>query len=59
MKHLKKLFMEEEGVTMVEYGLLIVAIAFLVYAGATVFGTQLGAFFSRLGTALAGETPTL
>ena len=53
MKLLKRLFREEEGVTMVEYGLLVVAIAFLVYGGAVLFGEGLAEFFEDLGNALS------
>ena len=52
MKLLKRLFREEEGVTMVEYALMIVGVALIVIVGAQTFGGGLKAFFEKLATAL-------
>jgi pilus assembly protein Flp/PilA len=39
---------EDEGATMVEYGLIVAAIALVVYGGAQLFGNALSTFFSNL-----------
>lgn len=39
---------DDEGATMVEYGLIVAAIAIVVFAGAQVFGTTLSTFFGTL-----------
>ena len=39
---------QDEGATMVEYGLIVAAIALVVVLGARVFGTALSTFFSNL-----------
>ena len=57
MKLLKRLFQEEEGVTMVEYALMIVGVALVVIIGANVFGQGLSEFFVSLGNAVAGWQP--
>jgi pilus assembly protein Flp/PilA len=48
----KTLVRSEEGATMVEYGLLIAAIALVVVAGAQVFGTSLSGFFNAAAGSL-------
>ena len=48
MKLLKRLFREEEGVTMVEYGILVAVIALVVMVGAGIFGDALNAAFQSL-----------
>ena len=42
----------EEGATMVEYGLLVALIAVVVAVAATVLGTQIAALFTRVSTSL-------
>ena len=39
---------EDEGATMVEYGLIVVAIALVVVLGARTFGNALSTFFTGL-----------
>jgi Flp pilus assembly pilin Flp len=39
---------EDEGATMVEYGLIVSSIALIAVVGATVFGHALSGFFSGL-----------
>ena len=43
---------EDRGATMVEYGLIVAAIALVVVVGATVFGSALSDFFSGLADRL-------
>ena len=39
---------DDEGATMVEYGLIVGAIALIAVVGATFFGNELSAFFDDL-----------
>jgi pilus assembly protein Flp/PilA len=48
----KRFVREEEGVTMVEYGLIAALIAVVCIAAVTVVGTQLRATFTTIGTSL-------
>lgn len=48
----KRFVREEEGVTMVEYGLIAALIAVVCIAAVTVVGTQLRTTFTAIGTAL-------
>jgi pilus assembly protein Flp/PilA len=50
-------FADDEGATATEYGLLVAFIAFMIIIGVTAFGTQLGAFFTRLSTTVSGWSP--
>jgi pilus assembly protein Flp/PilA len=43
---------DDEGATMVEYGLIVAAIALVVVVGATVFGDALSSFFEDLADKL-------
>ncbi len=43
---------EDQGATMVEYGLIVSVIALVVVVGATVFGNALSTFFSDLAGSL-------
>ena len=54
MKLFKRLFREEEGANLVEYALLVAFIALVVIAGATLFGTQLNAWFADLANQVPG-----
>lgn len=45
---LKTMIRDEEGATMVEYGLLIALIALVAIAGVTVLGTNLNSLFSTV-----------
>lgn len=44
----------ESGATAIEYGLIAAGIGLVVYAAATVLGTELTGLFSRIGAALRG-----
>jgi pilus assembly protein Flp/PilA len=48
----QRLRLDDRGVTMVEYGLLVAVIALVAVVGATVFGNDLSTFFSNLGAKL-------
>lgn len=48
----KTFFAEEEGVTMVEYGLIAALIAVVCVAAVQVVGTQLNAVFTKIGNCL-------
>ena len=54
MKLLKRLFREEDGATMVEYGLLVALIAIAVIVTVTLIGRQLNVLFARVAEALTG-----
>jgi Flp pilus assembly pilin Flp len=42
----------DEGATMVEYGLIVAAIALVAVVGAAAFGDELSTFFDDLGNSL-------
>jgi pilus assembly protein Flp/PilA len=44
---------DEDGATVIEYGLLVALIALAIVLAATAIGTQLGSFFERLASCLA------
>ena len=48
----KNRFESEKGATATEYSLLIAFVAFAIIAGATLFGTALGDWFTKLGDAV-------
>jgi pilus assembly protein Flp/PilA len=43
---------DEEGATMVEYGLLVALIALVAIVGVTLLGTQLSALFTTVSTSV-------
>ena len=49
---LKRFVKEEEGATMVEYGLMVALIAVVCIVAVTAIGTKLAAKFTTVGTAL-------
>ena len=49
---LKAMVRDEEGATMVEYGLLLALIALVALAGVQLVGTNLSALFNSIGTSL-------
>lgn len=49
---LKAMVRDEEGATMVEYGLLLALIALVALAGVQLVGTNLSALFNSVGTSL-------
>lgn len=53
MELLKRLWNDEEGQGMVEYGLIIALIAVVVIAAVTLIGTNLDAIFDYIGGKLA------
>ncbi|RUL49576.1 Flp family type IVb pilin [Lysinibacillus antri] len=48
MEQLKRLVMEEEGATMVEYGLIVALIAVVAMVGAKTLGTAVHTLFNGL-----------
>ncbi|MGH1419972.1 MAG: Flp family type IVb pilin [Hyphomicrobiaceae bacterium] len=59
MKNVVSRFVKDEsGATAIEYGLLAALIAVVASAGMAIVGTQLDAFFGRIGTFLTGQTVT-
>jgi pilus assembly protein Flp/PilA len=48
MSRVPSLLRDEEGATMVEYGLMIALIAAVCIAAVTLIGTQLSAFFTNI-----------
>ena len=52
LQGIKRFVRDEEGVTMVEYGLIAALIAVVCLAAVTVIGTQLNITFGKIGTAL-------
>jgi pilus assembly protein Flp/PilA len=49
----KQFVAAEEGVTMIEYGLLAALIAVVCIAAITIVGTQLNILFTKIGTTLS------
>jgi len=54
----KKFVREEEGPTMVEYGLMVALVAIVAIAGATVLGVEVNAIFDRIGGILNTQAVT-
>jgi pilus assembly protein Flp/PilA len=57
MNSIKRFVREEEGVTMVEYGLLAALIAVVCIAAIKVIGVELDKVFDLIGTELGNATP--
>ena len=53
MDRIKSFIEDEDGVTMIEYGLLAALIAVVCIAAITIVGTQLNILFTAIGTALS------
>jgi pilus assembly protein Flp/PilA len=53
-----KFLSDEEGVTMIEYGLIAALIALAVVATVVTVGTQLNTLFARIKNCIAGLTNT-
>jgi pilus assembly protein Flp/PilA len=49
---LKSMIRDEEGATMVEYGLLVALIALVALGAVTIVGTKLSALFTSVGNSL-------
>jgi len=58
MKTLARLFKDESGQTMVEYGLLIALISIAVIAVLVLLGPRIAGFFQAVDDQLAASTPT-
>jgi pilus assembly protein Flp/PilA len=56
-KLLSRLTRQEEGATMVEYGLLVALIACACIVAVTLVGTDLAAMFNAVAGKIAGATP--
>ena len=56
MKLLKRLFHEEEGVTLIEYGLIAALVAVVVIAALTFLGDALVGIFNQVTGELGGAT---
>ena len=54
---IKRFLQDEEGVTMVEYGLLAALIAVVCIAAIRVIGVNLDLVFDAIGNALIGAVP--
>ncbi|MBM7661639.1 pilus assembly protein Flp/PilA [Bacillus mesophilus] len=50
---LKRLVVEEEGATMVEYGLIVALIAVVAAVGAGFLGEKVNGLFNKVGTQLS------
>ena len=59
MKLLQRLWKEESGQGLVEYGLLIVLIIVVAVAALTVFGDQIEALFGGIGTKIQNAETTV
>jgi len=57
MKTLNRLFRDESGQTMVEYGLLIALISIAVIAVLVLLGPRIAGFFQAVDNQLAASTP--
>ena len=53
MDRIKSFIKDEDGVTMIEYGLLAALIAVVCIAAITIVGTQLNILFTKIGTELS------
>ena len=54
VKHLKKMMREEDGATMIEYGLLAALISVVAIAAITTVGTRVNTSFQTVRDALPG-----
>jgi pilus assembly protein Flp/PilA len=52
MYHIKALIRDEEGATMVEYGLLVALIALVALGAVQVVGSNLSTLFTNVGSSL-------
>ena len=55
-KFVTKFLKDESGATAIEYGLIAALIAVVIIGGATTLGTNVGAAFNKVGTAVANGT---
>jgi Flp pilus assembly pilin Flp len=54
MNALRRFLREEEGISSLEYALLAVVVALVIWVGAKVFGQAVSDLFTRIGGALDG-----
>ncbi|HUE70042.1 MAG TPA: Flp family type IVb pilin [Pirellulaceae bacterium] len=54
MKSMMKFLRQEEGATMVEYGLMVALIAVVCIAAVTLIGGNLNTVFNTIATAIGG-----
>jgi pilus assembly protein Flp/PilA len=52
MSHIKALIRDEEGATMVEYGLLVALIALVALGAVQIVGSNLSTLFTNVGSSL-------
>ncbi len=57
MNALLRFVREEEGISSLEYALLAVVVALVIWVGAKAFGTAVSDLFQRIADALDGVNP--
>lgn len=57
MTKVMRFFRDEEGISSLEYALLAVVVALVIWVGARTFGTSVSNLFDRIATALDGVNP--
>jgi Flp pilus assembly pilin Flp len=55
---LKRMWSDESGQGLPEYALLVSAVVMMVVAATGLFGTQVQALFTQIGTYITGHGPT-
>lgn len=53
---LQRFFLEEDGVTAIEYGLIAALIAVVIIVAAALVGTRLTCVFNRIASCMVGPT---
>jgi pilus assembly protein Flp/PilA len=53
-KMIKQFWNDEEGATMVEYGLMVALIAVVAYVAVQTLGTDVSSTFAKISTAITG-----
>ena len=56
---MKQFWMEEEGVTAIEYGLIAALVALVIIAAVVTAGSNLNILWTRIGTCLSNATTGL
>ena len=59
MKCIVRFFIDEEGVTAIEYGLLAALIALTIFVGAGALGVSLNDFFQAISDFLDSKKPVI
>ncbi|KQW97055.1 hypothetical protein ASC94_09655 [Massilia sp. Root418] len=57
MQAIQKFWLQEDGVTAIEYGLIAALIAVAIIVGVTAVGTKLNTMFTNISTKISGVTP--